>query len=181
MRLFAVCAALTLAACYPLDPGGPNSDMKKSSGGSMCTSPACAGSPCTPGCVFQPKNGGCPCDAPSAVPTASVLSCSNRCGLRDRDGNETDGQAQSGYCWKLDENAPGCTYKQGGCQAYNAACYPTDNGFDTGGASMCAPDETCTDGGTVLEGDLSFACDMTTPPDLTTVPDLATSNAQGNP
>ena len=173
-----------MIACMLLLVGCPSSSIPDQTSpdgavvGSYCTTPACADSPCAPGCLYLPKAGSCPCTAPSSIAASRFTSCSGRCGLRSLAGESS---TPGGFCFRLDESAPGCTYSQGGCQQYNSACYPTDNDFNDGSAVICPSGETCSDGGDTGGEDASIICDMSTPPDLTTVPDLTTTTTQGGP
>jgi hypothetical protein len=79
MHRIAFAVLFALVACkHPV-----NDDMDGGSlPGSMCTTPDCANNPCTPGCVFARKSGGCPCEYPTTIATPRVTACPNRCGLR---------------------------------------------------------------------------------------------------
>jgi hypothetical protein len=166
MRIW-IALVLSLAACHKSSPhkqadagidGGTDGGLPPT----LCTTAACAASPCTADCIYAAKTGACAGAMPSEVATAKVLSCENRCGLRypPYGNGSNEGATGSGYCWQFNATAPGCVIPTG-CGYSSGQCYPTDDGFDEGGASICADGWTCTDGATVPPDDLSLVCDMT--------------------
>jgi hypothetical protein len=164
MRIMIV-LAISLAGCHgasrSLD-GGRKGAIDLGNATSLCTTAACAASPCTADCIYAAMIGSCSGAAPSEISSSKIVACPNRCGLRNFDGDDTSGQAQSGYCWQFDRNATGCVIPS--CGFSSPQCTLVDDYFDTGGASMCAEGWTCTDGATVPEGDASAFC-----PDLSVV------------
>jgi hypothetical protein len=155
--------AVALAACHVSaigTDGGTKADGSVSA--SLCTTVACAASPCTANCLYAAKVGACGGSMPSQISSDKILGCSNRCGLRSYSGNDTSGSAQDGYCWEFDPNAAGCVIPS--CGFSSPQCTLVDNNFDTGGAAMCAAGWTCTDGATIPPADASAYC-----PDLAIV------------
>jgi hypothetical protein len=151
MHRFFFVTLLALAACNP--SSSPNDDGGNVLSGRLCTTPECADDPCTPGCLFQVKAGGCPCVFPNAIATARVTACANRCGLRYPPSASQSGPTPAGFCSHFDSSQAGCTLPDGGYDI-PSACYVNDNEFDEGGAAICAAGETCDDGASLTLADL---------------------------
>jgi hypothetical protein len=113
----------------------------------LCTTDACAQSPCTPGCVFA-QGPSCPSALPSMIAVSQVTACSGFCGLF------TDSNALG--CGLYDGNKPGCATCGSAWGA--ASCVDIDPMIDyqTGGA-ICQ-NSTCFDGRPPQ--DASVNCDM---------------------
>jgi hypothetical protein len=159
-----VASLVLLAACHVSSNGVDNHKNDGSSipSADLCTTASCAASPCTADCIYAVKAGSCPGAMPVEISGSKILGCSSRCGLRSMNGDDTSATAQSGYCWEFDRDAPGCVIPS--CGFSSPQCTLVDDSFDYGGASMCAPGWTCTDGATIYPADASVYC-----PDLSTV------------
>jgi hypothetical protein len=108
----------------------------------LCTSPACAANPCTPGCVFVEPGGACP----ATVDEATVRACSSFCGLQT---------INPAGCLRYRSEDPACPTW---CTAWgDPRCWAPTPAIDyVNGGAICATGVGCY-GGALLD-DLSIPC-----------------------
>lgn len=117
----------------------------------LCTTIACAQSPCTAGCAFVSSRGfnECPSASPALVATSAVRACPGFC------GRFTDANAVG--CGVYDSTIPGC--QACGARAGDPSCVVVSPMLDyLEGGAICQAPAACFNG--VASRDAGVQCDL---------------------